>query len=50
MTTYHQRIQEELNRRQPCAAPHAELTADQLLAISRRPLPVFNVKTGERIV
>lgn len=50
MTTYHQRIQEELNRRQPSAAPQAGLTADQLLAISRRRLPVFNVKTGERIV
>lgn len=50
MTSYHQRIQEELNRRQPCVAPQAGLTADQLLAISRRPLPVFNVKTGERIV
>lgn len=48
--SYYERIQEELNRRQHYAASQAGLTADQLLAISRRPLPVFNVKTGERIV
>lgn len=49
MTDYHQRIQGELNHRQPCAAPQAGLRADQLLAIARMPTPVFNIKTGERL-
>lgn len=49
--TYHRMLQAELNRRPDLRAlPLVGLTPAQLLAISRRALPVFNVKTGERIV
>ena len=48
---YHQMLQAELNRRPELRAQSIkDLTPDQILAISRRELPVFNVKTGERIV
>lgn len=48
---YHQMLQAELNKRPELRAkPMVGLTAEQLLAISRRALPVFNRHTGERIV
>lgn len=48
---YHQMLQAELNRRPELRAqPLKDLTPEQLLAISRRELPVFNRSTGERIV
>jgi len=45
---YHERLQNELNKRQP-AKVLVGLSASELLAISRKPLPVFNIKTGERV-
>lgn len=50
MITYHQLIQAELDRRPELRAlPVSGLTPLQLLAISRRALPVFNRSTGERV-
>ena len=47
---YHQMLQAELARRPELRAqPIKDLTPEQLLAISRRELPVFNRSSGERV-